>query len=230
MTRFTFHKAFCATLPVMAGYLGLGFAFGIMLADKGYGPAWALLMSSVIYAGSMQFVAITLLASRSSLISAAIMTLMLNARHVFYGISMLEKYRGVGRTKPYLIFSLTDETYALLCAEPPLAVDKKLYYFLVSLFDHCYWIFGSMLGGLTGSLLTFDIAGIDFVMTALFVVIFLEQLLAAKDRLPAYLGVGISLLCLLLFGPDRFLIPSMLIIMASLILLEPLRKGGQTHG
>ncbi|MDD3797289.1 MAG: AzlC family ABC transporter permease [Lachnospiraceae bacterium] len=216
----TVKKAVIASIPVMTGYLVLGMAFGILLADKGYSFWWAFLMSLTIYAGSMQFVAVNLLSGGASFLSAALMTLLVNARHVVYGISMLEKYQGTGKKKPYLIFALTDETYALLNGEVPRDVEEKKYYFYVSLFDQIYWITGSVIGALIGSALTINTAGIDFAMTALFLVIFTEQWLTVKNHVPALLGLGITLLCLVIFGADNFLIPSMVLIVIVLCVIE----------
>ena len=162
-----------------------------------------------------------LLAGGASLISAAIMTLMVNARHLFYGISMVEKYRYTGASKPYLIYALTDETYSLVCdPKLPEGVDRKKYYLLVSLMDQSYWVLGSFLGGFLGSALKFDSEGIDFAMTALFVVIFVEQWEKTKQHIPALLGLTLSLICLLIFGPDQFLIPTMLCVPVGLFLLK----------
>ena len=217
MRKTTIRAAFLASLPVMAGYVVLGFAFGVLMENKGYGFLWSAFMSVTVFAGSMQFVAVDLLGSGASLISAAIMTLVVNARHLFYGISMLHRYKGAGRAKPYLIFGLTDETYALVVNGAPEGTDEKRYYLLVTLFDQLYWITGSVAGGLVGAAITFNTAGIDFAMTALFVVIFTEQLLAAADYVPAVIGVGSALACLLVFGAEDFLIPSMLVITALLL-------------
>ena len=209
--------AFPRTLPVMAGYLVLGFGFGVLLTSRGYAFWWGLLMSGFIYAGSMQYVAIGLLTSGATLISAALMTLMINARHLFYGISMLEAYRDTGRKKPYLIFALTDETYSLVCrAQVPEGVDKGWYYFFISALNQGYWVLGSLLGSLTGELLSFDARGIEFSMTALFVVIFTQQWLDARDKRPAVIGVACALLSLLVFGGDRFLLPAMGLIIVCL--------------
>lgn len=211
------------TVPVMAGYLILGMAFGILLADKGYNVLWALLMSTTIYAGSMQFVAVDLLSSGAAFLSAALMTLLVNARHLVYGISMLTKYRDMGKAKPYLVFALTDETYALLCSDPPEGVDRKWFYLLVSACDQVYWIVGSVLGTLIGSALTINTDGIDFAMTALFVVIFVEQWLTNRDHVPALLGLGLTLVCLLIWGTKRFLIPAMVLIVLVLSAREVIR-------
>lgn len=205
--------AFLKTLPVMAGYLVLGFGFGILLEDNGYGFWWALAMSGFIYAGSMQYVTISLMSSGVSLISAALTTLMVNARHLFYGISMVERYKDAGKKKPYLMFALTDETYSLVCnGECPEETDSHSYYFWVSLFNQCYWIVGSLLGSLVGTALQFNTAGIDFSMTALFVTVFIEQWLSTKNHISAVLGVLSSALCLFIFGSNNFLIPSMIVI------------------
>lgn len=213
----TLKYSFMSTLPVMAGYLVLGAGFGILLHEKGYSFWWAVLMSLCIYAGSMQYVGVELLSCGASLLSAAIMTLMVNARHIFYGISMVEKYRDMGRKKPYLIFSLTDETYSLVCdANLPEGVDKKQYYFLVSLFNQCYWVFGSFLGGVLGNIIPFNTKGIDFSMTALFVVIFVEQWESTKQHLPAILGLFFSVIFLIIFGAGHFLIPAMISIPVAL--------------
>lgn len=218
----TWKYAFKQSLPIMAGYLVLGMGFGVLLETKGYGVGWALLMSGLIYAGSMQYVTIDLLSGGASLISAALMTLMVNARHLFYGISMIERYRDTQPYKPYLIFGLTDETYSVVCSGTvPKGVEAKKYYFLVSLFSQCYWIIGSVAGSLLGTMLTFDSAGIDFSMTALFLVVFVEQWRSTTNHASALVGVGASWVCLLLFGADRFLIPAMLSIT---FLLTVLRK------
>ena len=217
----TLKYAFLASLPVMAGYLVLGMGFGILLQDKGYGWYWALLMSLTIYAGSMQYVAIDLLTTGATVLATAMMTVMVNIRHLFYGISMLGKYGKAGKEKPYLIFALTDETYSLVCApDLPDNVDERLYHFSLSLMNQCYWVTGSVIGGVAGAVLPFDSTGIDFAMTALFVVIFVEQWEKAKNHLPAITGVGVSVLCRLIFGADGFLIPSMIGITAVLFLLR----------
>lgn len=222
--KLTIKKAFLSTIPVLTGYMVLGIAFGILLSTKGYSFYLAPLMSLVIFAGSMQFVAINLISSAAGIASTVIVTLLVNARHLIYGISMLEKYKGTGKIKPYLIFSLTDETYALLCNELPPGVNKKLYYFCVSVFNQLYWITASLIGGIIGSSLTFNTAGIDFAMTALFVVIFTEQWLTNKDKTPGLIGIISTLLCLIIFKSDNFLIPSMVLILLLLSLRETLKE------
>ena len=217
----TFKYAFVRSLPIMAGYIVLGLGFGVLLQSKGYGVGWALAMGGLIYAGSMQYVAIDLLAGGASLISAALMTLMVNARHLFYGISMLERYKDTGAVKPYLIFALTDETYSVVCSgDVPDGVDRKKNYFWVSLLDQFYWVVGCVAGALLGSVLPFDTTGIDFSMTALFLVVMVEQWRSTCDHTPALVGLGVSLVCLLIFGSSNFLIPSMIGITVALTLLR----------
>lgn len=219
--------SFKASIPIMAGYVVLGMGFGIMLESKGYGWWWALLMSLFIYAGSMQYVAIDLLAGGATLISSALMTLLVNIRHLFYGITMLEDYKNTGAKKPYLIFALTDETFSLVCSPNlPEDVNRKDYYFFVSLFNQCYWIIGSVLGNMIGNVLAFNSAGIDFAMTALFVVIFVEQWESTKQHLPALTGIICSVVALLIFGASDFLIPAMIAITVALIAEKKWLEGG----
>lgn len=211
----TIKNAFISTIPVLTGYLVLGFGFGIILKSSGYGILLALIMSLFIYAGSMQYVAVGLLTSGASWIVAAFTTLMVNARHLFYGISMLDRYKGTGKRKPYLIFALTDETYSLLCNENQKIEEeqKKNYYFFVSLFNHIYWVLGSVIGALIGTIVNFNTEGIDFALTALFITIFVEQWLSSKKHFPAIIGVCVSVICLIIFGSEKFLIPTMIIIL-----------------
>lgn len=208
--------AFLDTLPVMAGYLVLGMGFGVLLESKGFGVLWAFCMSFFVYAGSMQYLAVSMLAPGVSLVSAAVTTLMVNARHLFYGISMVDKYKNTGKIKPYLIFALTDETYSLVCD----GNHANAYYLLASLFNHFYWVMGSVLGSLIGSLLIFDTNGIDFALTALFLTVFTEQWISQKRHRYAVIGVIASVVCLICFGKDNFLIPSMALIAAALLILR----------
>ncbi|MBR6328201.1 MAG: AzlC family ABC transporter permease [Lachnospiraceae bacterium] len=203
-------KVLITTAPVMSGYIFLGIGFGVLLAKAGYGVPWAVLMCIVVYGGTMQYVGVSLIASSASIVSAAITTLAVNARHIFYGISMLPLYKGAGLKKPYLIFSLTDETYALTVDNlVPRGVDPHLFRFLVALFDHSYWIIGGALGALIGTKLSFNSTGIDFSMTALFITVFVKQWMTSHDHFPALTGLICTLGCLLIFGPENFLIPSM---------------------
>ena len=221
MTKPLLRKAFLDTLPVMAGYVFLGFGFGILMQQRGFGVAWAVAMSLFIYAGSMQYVAISLLASGASLLTAALTAFVVNARHLFYGISMIDAYKESGAQKPYLIFGLTDETYSLVSQQQmPEGLSRTRYCFWVTLFDHCYWVLGTLLGSLVGTLVRINYEGIEFALTALFVTIFVEQWLSTKKHGPAIVGVAATTLSLLIFGKDVFLIPSMIAIANCLIIMK----------
>ncbi len=224
--RSVVRQAFVTSIPVMAGYIVLGIGFGILLRDAGYGVLWAFAMSLLIYAGSMQYVGVSLLSGGASILTAALTTVMVNARHLFYSISMIGRYRDAGKYKPYLIFALTDETYSLLCdGAAPEGADPDLYRFLVSAFDQCYWVTGSVLGSVLGAALPFSTAGIEFSMTALFIASFTQQWLDSHDHTPAVVGLAGSLACLVLFGPENFLIPAMLVITLTLTVLRPRLRG-----
>lgn len=221
MKKRTLFFSLQTALPVITGYIVLGVGFGILLQEKGYSVWWAMLMGVCMFAGSLQYVGIDLMASGASLISAGILSAMICARQLFYSLAMVERYRDMGKRKPYTIFALTDETYSLL-SDPviPDDVDAKQFYFDVSLINHGAWAVGCVLGALAGSLLRFDTTGIDFVMTALFVVIFLEQWEKAKRHAPAILGVCVTVVCRLIFGAEGFLIPAMLGITAGLFAMR----------
>lgn len=228
MKRNTVRQAFLKSLPVMAGYIVLGIGFGILLRNAGYGVLWAFAMSAAIYAGSMQYVGVGLLSAGASVITTIITTIMVNARHLFYSISMIDKYKDAGPYKPYLIFALTDETYSIVCdGKAPDESEATLYRFLISLFNQCYWVTGSIVGSLLGAVLPFSTAGIEFSMTALFVAAFTEQWLEMKDHVPALVGLLSTLLCLLVFGSEQFLIPSMLLITLILSLLRKKEEAKQ---
>lgn len=218
--------AFPYTLPILAGFTFLGIAYGLFMHSKGFSFVWPMLMGLTIFAGSMEFVAVNLLLSSFNPLYAFGLTLMVNARHLFYGLSMLERYRGTGLKKIYLIFGMCDESFSInVSAAPPADVDKGWFMFFVTLFNHAYWVLGATLGGLLGRFITFDTTGIDFVMTALFVVIFLNQWMEQKHHTPALIGIGASALSLLLFGADHFILPAMALILALLTLLrKPLEK------
>lgn len=210
--------AFTQTIPVLLGYIFLGIAFGLLLQDAGYSFWWAFFCSLFIYAGSMQFVLVTLLTGGVSLIYAAVMTLFINGRHIFYGLSFIEKFRKMGKAYPYMVFSLTDETYSVLCSlKVPEWMNEKRISFLIALFDHSYWIIGSVLGAVIGELITFDTTGIDFSMTALFVVIVLNQWVESREHRPALIGAVIGILCLFLFGADKFLLPALTVTALALL-------------
>ncbi len=227
-------RAFLSTVPVLTGYVILGIGFGILLSEQGYGFGWSFAMSALIYAGSMQYVALELIRSGASLATFALTTLMVNARHLFYGISMIDKYKGVGKCKPYLIFGLTDETYSLVCADPPADVvqeKRAAYWLLVTLFDHAYWITGCVLGSLLGTLLPEEFtAGLDFALTALFITVFVDQWMKTKRHLPAVVGAAASLISLLIFGQDSFLIPAMVLIVATLLIMPRAKKDRPAEG
>ena len=218
----TVKTAFIKTIPVMAGYLFLGGGFGILMENAGYGILMSFIMSVIIYAGTGQYLGVSLLVGTASFLTTAITTFMVNARHIFYSVSMVEKYKDTKPYKPYLVFGLTDETYSLLC-DIKIAdnIDKNLFYFCVTFFNHCYWIMGCTLGNVISRLLPFSTTGIDFSMTALFVATFTEQWITNKNHLPAIVGVFCSLICLFIFGKENFLIPSMIIITFILSFIKP---------
>lgn len=210
--------AFPATIPVLTGYLCIGMAYGLLMANAGYGIFWALLLSLLCYAGSMEFVAVSLLTAGFDPVQALLMALMINARHAFYGLSMLEKYRGTGWARPFLIFSLTDETFSLVSTLEPLdGVTRRDFYFWISLLDYLYWQMGSVLGALIGGLLPFDTTGLDFALTALFIVLFLEQWRKRENRPAALIGLGCTAVSLAAVGADRLVIPDMVLILAVLL-------------
>ena len=214
--RFAFYK----TIPVLLGYLFLGLAFGLLLQEAGYSFWWALLSSGIVYAGSIQFVLVEFLSGGTGFLTVAVMTLLINSRHAFYGLSFVEKFRKM-KTYPYMIFSLTDETYSLLCSlKVPEGIDEKKAMFLIALFDQLYWVAGSVLGAALGQVLPFDMKGIDFAMTALFVTIFVDQWREAKSHLPAIVGLCSAAVCLLIFGGSNFILPSLIITVGILMALR----------
>jgi 4-azaleucine resistance transporter AzlC len=222
--------AFPVTIPVMMGYLFIGVAFGMLMAGNGFSFIWSAVMSLFVYAGSMQFVAANFLAVPVDWLSIALVTVMVNIRHVFYGLAMLQRFRNLGRKKPYMVFSLTDETFSALCsAKAPQGVDSDWFVFFISLLDQLYWVVGSALGGLIGSLIPFNTKGIDFAMTAFFTVIFIDQWQSSKKHLPAAAGVLASVLCLLLFGASNFILPAMIaivLILAAYYKTPTVQNGG----
>ena len=224
--------AFPKTIPVMVGYLFLGTAYGILMKANGYGIFWALAMSLFVYAGSLQYMGVTLLTAAVSPIYAFFMGLMINARHLFYGISMLGTYRDLKRFKPYLIFALTDETFSVLCSENvPRAIEREWVYLWVSVLDQCYWVLGSILGSVLGGMIVFDTKGLDFALTALFVVIFTDQWKSRRDHRPALVGVASSVACVIVFGAQAFIIPAMVVILAVLSLwYRRWENGSRTNG
>ena len=216
-------RAVRLTIPVMCGYLFLGTAFGATLAQAGFGPVWALMMSGLVYAGSLQFVMVPLMAAGASLVTVALTALMVNARHIFYGVSFIDRFRRMGRLRPYMICSLTDETYSVFCSLPGEESDGVM--LRVALYDHLYWVTGSVVGAALAQQLPFDLTGIDFALTALFIVIAVERALSREDRLPLCIGAACAVLCLLLLGPDRFLAPALAATAALLVALGAAGKG-----
>lgn len=219
--RDTIRYSFIKTIPVLCGYSFTGFAFGLLLQNNGYNFIWAFFISLFVYAGSMQYVLVTLLAGSFSLPTVAVMTLLINSRHAFYGISFIEKFKKMGKLYPYMVFSLTDETYSLLCSTiPPKRYKENWSYFFIALFNQIYWIIGSVVGGIIGNLITFDLSGIDFAMTALFTVIFVEQWFDAKSHMPAIIGIVSGFIFLVLLGPDHFILPSLIVTLLFLNVLK----------
>ena len=217
--RNAFRRAFPYTIPVFTGYIFIGIAFGVMYAEKGYSFLWAILMSVLVYAGSGQYLAVNFFVPGISFLHIIFMTLMVNVRHIFYGISLLEKFNKIGRKRWYMIFALTDETYSLLCTTKiPRDVDAEKFLFAISILDHSYWILGSAIGAIAGTILPINSQGIDFAMTALFLVILVEQWFEKKNRIPEVIGVAVALGCLWIFGEDNFILPTMIIVIAVLFI------------
>ena len=210
MKRKALKAAFPHTLPILTGFCFLGMAYGIYMNVSGFSFVYPMLMSMLIFGGSLEFVAVEMLLSPFAPVSVFIMTLLIQARHICYGIAMLDKFKGLGWKKFYLIFGMCDETFSVnYTAQIPPDVDRGWFLFFVTLLDQIYWVASATLGGLVGSLLHFDTSGISFVMTAMFAVIFLEQWLKDRSHAPEYIGLAASLVCLLVFGPDSFLLPAM---------------------
>ncbi len=217
-----FTKAFPYTIPVLSGYLFIGMAFGVMIEEKGYNFLWAMLMSLLCYAGSGQYLAVNFFVPGISLMHVIFMEFMINIRHIFYGLSLLERFAAMGKKKLYMIFSLTDETYSLFfITKVPEGVKEEQFLFAIAVLDQAYWIIGSGIGALLGSAIPFDAKGIDFAMTALFLVIMVEQFFEKKNRPCLLIGLVCGLVCLLLFGAKNFILPTMIGIM---LLLIPGRK------
>ena len=226
--RRAFGAAWSATLPIFAGFMFLGIAYGVYMNVSGFSFLYPMLMSLAIFAGSVEFVIVGLLLGPFEPLKALFITLMINARHLFYGVSMLEPYRGTGLLKPYLIFGMCDESFSInFTAEIPTGVDRAWFFFFVTLLNHFYWVLGSTLGGLFGTMIRFDTEGLEFVMTALFVVIFMDNWTKERAHYGSLLGLGLSVLSLVLFGGGNFIIPSMLMILFTLTLLrKPLQAAG----
>lgn len=224
-----FRKAFPYTIPVLTGYLFIGTAFGVMYAEKGYSFLWAILMSVLVYAGSGQYLAVNFFVPGFSFIQVIFLTFMVNVRHIFYGVSLLDKFNKIGLKRWYMIFALTDETYSLLCTtNVPENVEEDKFLFAISVMNHSYWVLGSAIGAIAGTVLPIDSEGIEFAMTALFIVIFIEQWMERKNRIPELIGVAVAVIALLIFGANSFVLPAMLAIIALLFVgRKKLDKGDE---
>ena len=225
--KLAFKKAFPYTIPVLTGYLFIGIAFGVMYAEKGYSVWWAVLMSVLVYAGSGQYLAVNFFVPGISFVQIIFMTLMVNIRHIFYGLTWLDKFHQMGEKRWYMIFGLTDETYSLLClTKTPKDVEEDKFMFAIVLLDQIYWVVGPAIGSILKNALPFNSEGIDFAMTALFVVIFTEQWLEVKNRMPALIGVISAILCLQLFGSTNFVLPTMILSVLVLFITRHRLEGG----
>lgn len=221
-----FKAALPLTLPIAAGFFFLGGSYGLLMHAKGFGLLWPVSMAFFIFAGSMEFVTVNLLLSAFSPLSAFLLALMVNARHLFYGLSMLGPFANTGWKKPYLIFAMCDESFAInSSAKIPPDVDRGWFMIFVSVLNRWYWIVGTAFGWLVGGLLPFSTTGIEFVLTALFLVIFLDQWMGEKRHLPAIIGVLASAAALLVLGPDRFMIPAMALMLILFVALRPYLDG-----
>lgn len=214
-----FRTAFPYTIPIFAGFVFLGAAYGIFMNSLGFSAIYPIIISLIVFAGSMEFIAANLLVAAFNPVQAFFLTLMVNARHLFYGISMLEKYRGIGKKKWYMVFGLCDETFAINnTIDVPKHVNRGWVMFFVTVLNQCYWVLGATLGGVFGSFITFNTEGLEFVMAALFIVIFLEQWMKEKNHRSSLIGLGASIVCLIIFGGSSFIIPAMLAILGLLTL------------
>lgn len=213
--------AFPHTIPVLTGFLFLGIGFGVLMSAKGYGPGWTVFMSMVVFAGAMQYAAVALLTTAFNPIYALLLTLLVNSRHLFYGVSMLEKFKNTGRLKPFLIFGMCDETFSLISSvEPPADVEKRWFMFFITVLDYSYWVIGCGIGNILGSLVSFNTMGIDFVLTALFTVLFINQWKGNENRIPGLVGLAVTVLCLLLFGADGFILPALALLLLVLTVFQ----------
>lgn len=214
----TIKVAFPYTIPVLTAFLVIGITYGMLMQTKGYGPLWSGLMSGVAFCGSMQFVAITILSTAFDPLQAFLLSLMVNARHMFYGLSLLEKYKGLGWRRFFCIYTLCDENFSLASSiEPPDDVDRGHFYFTISMLNWSYWVIGSVLGGLIGNLITINTKGLDFALIAFLMVLLLEQLRIAENKIPAVIGTAASIVALLIFKANHFVIPAMVLLLTILV-------------
>ena len=219
-----FRFAIAQTIPVFFTYLFIGIAFGVLMDEAGFSAVWTVLAPILIYAGSAQLVMVPLLAAGASLLSLAVTTFFINARHIFYGVAFLERFREMGARYPYMVFSLTDETYSILCSvQWPEGLDQKRASFLIALLDQCYWVLGCAIGACVGSLLQLDLRGIDFSATAFFLVVVVNQWRQSEDHLPAAVGLVSAVALRLLLGAERFLIPALLLSLLALLFTRAVR-------
>lgn len=228
MLKKAFKAAWPKTIPIMAGFLFLGFSYGVYMNVSGFSFVYPMVMSAVIYGGSLEFLTVSMLLSPFAPLQVFTVSLMIQARHLFYGISMLEKFKGTGLKKLYLIYGMCDETFSVnYVADIPADVDRGWFMFFVTLLNQIYWVLGATLGGLFGSLITFNTKGLDFVMTALFAVIFLDRLMTEKKHYTAAIGVLSALACRLIFGADSFMLPTMgLMLLLLTAFKKPLERSG----
>ena len=223
----TFKYALIQTTPVMIGYIFIGIAFGLLLADSGYGRLWALSMALIVYGGSLQFALLPLIASHASLLTVAVMSLSISSRQTVYGLSLIERFKAMGKKQLYMIYSLCDETYSVLCSEVPDGIVRQKFDFYCAALDMLYWAVGCTLGNIFGSMITFNTNGVDFAMTALFVVICVEHWLGAKNHLPAIIGTLCGVGCLVIFGAANFILPALLSAVAMMLLLKNRIREGE---
>ena len=217
----SFTYALQHSLPIFAGFIPLGLAYGVLMQNAGYNALWTGATCIFLLAGSLQFLMISFFTSSVSLLTVTVMALLVNSRHIFYGISFIEKFRTFGPWRHYLIYTLSDENYSLHCdAKIDEDMDEKWTCIFTSTLVMLYWLIPSVLGGLIGSLIPFDMTGVDFALTALFVTILLDQLKGATSRLPAGIAIVSSAICLLIFGPSNFILPSLIITVAALTVLR----------
>ena len=211
-------KAFVKSIPIMCSYLFLGTAYGIMMEEAGFGWYYSLLASVTVYTGAFQFVLITFLSSGASILTVAATAFLMNSRQTFYSLTFVDEFSKMGKKLPYMIYTMSDETYAVNCSLEQDEKDRSSIMFFVAVFSRCYWIIGSVAGGMIGQLIPFELEGIDFCMTALFVIIFIDQWKKNKNHLPAILGLTVSVVCLILFGQDRFMLPALIVVSGILLL------------
>lgn len=225
MTKAQIRKnAFLKSIPIMCSYIFVSMAYGIMMENAGFNWYYSLLISLTVYTGAFQFVLITFLSSGASLLTIALTAFLMNSRQTFYSLTFLKDFQKMGKRKLYMIHTMTDETYAVNCTLDLPEKEKEDTMFLVAFFSRCYWMAGAVLGGVLGQLLPFDMEGIDFCMTALFVIIFIDQWEKTRKHIPAVTGLGIGILCLVIFGQKSFMLPSLLVTSGILIFME---KGGE---